>query len=125
MEYNLLLTNPLYIDGDVSNEEEQIQVYSEVVKQYRLTDGCKLLIKPHPRDQTDYRGEINGIVVDSMVSSEILCISEKLKLNKVVTLYSSSALAFSNCAETIIQVADNELEAINFCRKVLTGKKNL
>lgn len=118
-EYDLLLTNPLYIDGDVSSEEEQIRVYREVIKQYRLNDGRELLIKPHPRDNTNYLARIDGIVIDSMVSSEILCISKKLKLNKVVTLYSSSALAFKKYAREIIQVADDESGAIKYCKEVL------
>lgn len=118
-KYNLLLTNPLYIDGDVSSEKEQIQVYNEIIKQNNLIEGYKLLIKPHPRDKINYQSEINSIIIDSMVPSEILCISNKLKLGKVVTLYSSSAQVFIEHAETIIQIAENETEAISFCQKIL------
>ncbi len=118
-KYNLLLTNPLYIDGDVSSEQEQIEVYLEMIRQYKLDDGNKLLIKAHPRDNTDYRVISHAIIIDSMVSSEILCISKRLKLHTVVTLYSSSAQAFKNHAEKIIQVADSEDEVIEYCKKVL------
>ena len=121
-QYNLLLTNPLYIDGDVACEEEQIKVYQKIIKKYHLDDKCKLLIKPHPRDCTDYTKKIDGILIDGMISAEILCISRKLKLNRVVALYSSSADAFINQANEVIRIADNEEKGIIFCRKMLNKK---
>lgn len=121
-DYNLLLTNPLYIDGDVVCEEDQIKIYQKIIEKYHLNDGHKLLIKPHPRDCINYNGKIDGLLIDSMISSEILCISEKLKLNKVVTLYSSSADAFLKQANEVIRIADGEKEAILFCKKFLNEK---
>ena len=117
--YNILLTNPLYIDGDVASEEDQIAVYQKIIKTYRLNEGGKLLIKPHPRDNVNYTNKLNGIVIDNMISSEILCISQKLKKNKVATLYSSSADAFFGQAKKLIKIVDSEKEAIEYCRKIL------
>lgn len=122
--YNILLTNPLYIEGDVECEEDQVKIYQEIIKKNRLNEKYELLIKPHPRDKTDYNGKLEGILIDSMISSEILCISERLKLNKVVTLYSSSADIFVERAKKVIKIANDRKEGPMCCRKILREKEN-
>ncbi len=120
--YNILLTNPLYIEGDLESEEDQIKVYQEIIKRNHLNHGCKLLIKSHPRDKTDYHGKLEGILIDSMISSEILCISKKLKLNKVVTLYSSSAETFIGNVKEVIKIANDRKEGTLYCKEILKNK---
>ncbi|MCI9155559.1 MAG: hypothetical protein HFF44_01310 [Lawsonibacter sp.] len=49
----LILTEPLYQDGVVSTRETQKEVYRDMVASLR-EDGYSPVIKPHPRDETDY-----------------------------------------------------------------------
>ena len=67
----LLLTQPLYIDGTVSSEEEQIEIYKRLVAE-NITDE-KLVIKPHPRDLTDYSEAFpEAVIFDKNMPVEVV-----------------------------------------------------
>jgi hypothetical protein len=101
-EVNLLLTGPLAHDKAVESEEDQINCYKDAVAQ-NCDDTMPLLVKPHPRDTVDYSKVFpDAIVVDKIVSSEVLSLSNSLKINKVVTIYSTSISSFRNAKQLIM-----------------------
>ncbi|KAI4448330.1 hypothetical protein C823_002850 [Eubacterium plexicaudatum ASF492] len=63
---------------------------------------CRLLIKAHPRDKTDY-GKIfpDSIVVNNLVSVEVLAFATNLGIGKVLNLYSSTVDVFKHKCECI------------------------
>lgn len=111
VEYNLLLTNPLYKDNLVDSLEKQKDFFVRVVELY-LNDGRILMIKPHPRDNLDYKSIFdNAIIVPPGISSEILVFGSDLKLNCALTYYSTSIGIFDGIAEKVIQIERNEQDA--------------
>ena len=101
-EVNLLLTGPLAHDKAVESEEDQINCYKDAVSQ-NCNNGLPLLIKPHPRDTVDYSKIFpDAIIVDKIVSSEVLSLSNSLKIDKVVTIYSTSISSFRNAKQLIM-----------------------
>ncbi|MCI8443184.1 MAG: hypothetical protein HFG27_11735 [Provencibacterium sp.] len=104
--YDLLLTNPLAGDSFVSSEQAQIRFYRDTIQKY-FSSAHGVLIKPHPRDKVDYAKHFPGcVVVDKMISSEILMLSSQLHLGKVCTLFSSSANAFRRINADILILED-------------------
>lgn len=69
-EYEVVLTERLYILGKM-NKEDQKKFYEEVVSKF--IPEKKLIIKPHPDDAIDYR-EIfpNAIIIPREVPAELL-----------------------------------------------------
>lgn len=127
-EVNLLLTGPLAHDKAVASEEDQIQCYIDAVKQY-CNDGKLLLVKPHPRDDVNYEGIFdNSIVIDKIVSSEVLSLSETLHINKVITIYSTSISSFRNAKEMIMlgaEFLDNYHHLSKYAGKAITSQDDL
>lgn len=98
----ILLTQPLYADGLLTDEMAQIRLYHKIIEDY-MKDADMIVIKPHPRDQIDYRNFVpNSIIVDPVISAEILNLSSKLYFEKAVTLFSSSIHSFTNAKNRII-----------------------
>lgn len=83
----LLLTQPISeLEWIGVPESEKIDLYTKIIKKY---PGKKVLIKPHPREKTDYK----EIFVDCKILSnsypiELLFILG-LKVERIVTLFSS------------------------------------
>jgi len=70
--FHLLLTRALYADRIVETEEEQIQRHIELVKKC-LDDTSKLIVKPHPRDVTEYFKIFpEAIILDGNMPAEIM-----------------------------------------------------
>lgn len=100
--YHLLLTNPLLNDAFVSSEENQMRFYADLIQTY-FSPERPLLIKPHPRDAVDYRPYFpSAVIVPHEIASEIINFSRTLKIDQVLTLYSTSAESFRKKAEKII-----------------------
>ncbi|MEH7383521.1 glycosyltransferase family 52 [Bacillus sp. JJ1533] len=86
----LLITQPISEDKLV-NEKEKEQIYLKLVE--NNLDN-QVLIKPHPRDNTDYSFIKNGVkILDKNFPLEIPLLLNIMP-KKVVTLYSSVALDF-------------------------------
>ncbi|MGN1119345.1 MAG: glycosyltransferase family 52 [Oscillospiraceae bacterium] len=98
----LLLTQPLFADGVLSSEEEQIRIFSEAVADF-LEKGMTLIVKPHPRDTVDYTNVFEGAaILDKNMPIEILAITGNAHFSKVLTYYST---ALQSCkAEEYIQI---------------------
>lgn len=110
-KYNLLLTNPLALDGVVESIEAQKECYNKIYQEY-LDDAYPLIIKPHPRDTCLYDEVFpNAIIVNKDISSEIMNFSSKLKIQKALTFYSTSVEAFKNQAKNIEFISASEPEA--------------
>ncbi len=86
----LLLTQPLYIDGLVKTQREQIEIYRRLADD-NILSGEKLIIKPHPRDSADYSRDIpEAIVLDKNMPLEILTYMVSREFSRVVSLSSSA-----------------------------------
>lgn len=111
-EANLVLTGTLYDDGIVPDIKDIQRCYVDAVKKY-CDPNQLLIIKPHPRDSVNYKELFpNALIIDKNVSSEILGFAQSLKLNKVITLYSTSVTTFRR-AKDIIILGNDFLENYN------------
>jgi len=108
---DVVITQPLTVDGYVKNMEKQIEVYQKIIDSYSQ-DSDLILVKPHPRDFADY-AKLNGNIkiVHPCVSSEILAISQSLKIRNAITISSTSVGAFSSAENTVVLTKD-------YCKKV-------
>ena len=85
----LLLTQPLYIDKMVDFEEDQVEIYSDMINKY--IKEYKVYIKPHPRDVMDYKKiNKNVVIIDKNMPIEVLKFNSNIKFDKAVTIVSSS-----------------------------------
>lgn len=101
-EVNLLLTGPLSGDKILKSEEDQLKCYKDAVDLH-CKKGERLIIKPHPRDDVKYENTFpNAIIIDRVVTSEILGCCSSLKINKVITIYSTSLASFHNAKEMVM-----------------------
>lgn len=82
---NILFTQPLSEDGIIS-EYEKIEIYREVINQYNEE---LVLIKPHPRELTNYNNfASNTTVMEKDIPFELLNLVG-VKIEKAITLFSS------------------------------------
>lgn len=82
----ILFTQPLSEDGYIS-EDEKIQLYKRILTYINTTD--KIVVKPHPREKTDYlRFFDNIIVLDSKIPFELLSLNG-LQFSEVYTIFST------------------------------------
>ncbi len=118
-EVNLLLTGPLAHDGVLASEKDQLNCYYDAVN-LNCDMTKKLVIKPHPRDEVDYSRKFpNAIIVNKVVTSEVLSFCASLKIDKVVTIYSTSISSFQK-AKNMVVLGDEFLNGYN--RTAQTGK---
>lgn len=83
----MLITQPVSEDGIIS-EEEKIEIYSKILDRYK---NQSVIIKPHPREKTDYRKNFpNCYIMKEKYPIEILELVG-IKLKKAVTLFSTAA----------------------------------
>lgn len=94
----LLLTQPLSEDGFIL-EIEKIKIYQDIISQF---GNMKVVIKPHPREKTNYSEIMDGcVVIDGQYPAELICLNSK-KINTVITIFSTSIYSFSECRKIII-----------------------
>ncbi len=118
-EINLLLTGPLAADGALASVKDQLDCYWDAVSM-NCNNGKPLVIKPHPRDDVDYTERFpKALIIDKIVTSEVLSFSSSLKIDKVVTIYSTSVTSF-RMARDMIVVGDDFLN--NYHRTANIGK---
>ena len=95
----LLLTQPLYIDRMLDSEEMQIELFKEIVK--KEVEDESLIIKPHPRDMTDYSNDFpNAVILDKNMPVEIIELSKISNFLKVIS-YNSTSLKFIKACEYV------------------------
>lgn len=85
----ILYTQPLSEDGVIS-EEEKIELYRQIIKNY---DEKELIIKKHPREKTDYRVIFPKVeVLDQSFPAELFKLLD-IKLKKAITIFSTAVLS--------------------------------
>lgn len=118
-EINLLLTGPLAHDGALASEQDQLNCYYDAVR-FHCDMNKQLVIKPHPRDDVDYSRKFpNAIIIDKIVTSEVLSFCASLKIDKVITIYSTSVSSFQKAKDMIV-LGDSFLN--NYNRIAKTGQ---
>lgn len=84
----LLITQPLFEDGIVIGDDEQIVIYKRLAAKY--SRGYSLVIKPHPRDTVDYSVVFpNAVILNKNMPLEIVGLIEKPHFARVVSFGSS------------------------------------
>lgn len=84
----ILYTQPLSEDGIIS-EKEKIELYNKILDSY---DISKLVIKPHPREITDYSLYFKkAYIFCDNIPSELLPILG-IEFDKAITLFSTAVL---------------------------------
>ncbi len=85
----LLLTYPMYEDGVTDSVEKQLEIYQKFVAEN--APGEKLIIKPHPRDFTDYSDAFpEAVILDKNMPSEMFALMN-VCFKKILSLNSTSA----------------------------------
>ena len=88
----ILYTQPLSEDA-VITEEEKIEIYTNVIKNYKKET---LVIKQHPREKTDYKKIFPDIeILNQSFPAELFNLLD-IKFEKAVTLFSTAALSNKN-----------------------------
>lgn len=91
----ILFTQPISEDNFV-REEEKIDLYKKVLKNYDLKD---LIIKTHPREKTDYRKYfLEALILDNVFPSEFFMLFD-VKFDKAITLFSTAVLNLKDVKE--------------------------
>ena len=84
----ILYTQPLSEDGVIS-EEEKIELYRQIIKNY---DEKELIIKKHPREKTDYKTIFDKVeVLNQSFPAELFDLLD-IKFKKAITIFSTAAL---------------------------------
>lgn len=96
----LIITQPLSEDGILESEKKKIKIYKRIINEY--CNGELVAIKVHPRETTDYSNICKDIVVvDEMFPLEIINYLDDIKLNKIITISSTSINLIENSKEKI------------------------
>lgn len=96
---DLLITQPLSEDRILSNEKTKIELYRTIIKKYSKSDN--ILIKIHPRETTNYSEYFPGYaIIDVPFPIEIINFFP-VKINRVITISSTSLDLIQNCNERI------------------------
>lgn len=91
---SLLITEPLYEDGYLSSEYEQLKFYKTNCQKY-VKDGI-LVIKPHPRDQANYHSAFpDTIILEKNMPLEILDIVSHPHFKRILSVRSTCMNALS------------------------------
>jgi len=87
----IILTSPFTVDMPNFTEQEQIDLYREIVESY---DKNKVVIKTHPRDKINYSNFFPDIeVFNKPIPMQLLSLLG-VRFEKAVTVFSSSVLDF-------------------------------
>lgn len=91
----ILFTQPLSEDK-VITEEEKVELYSKILKKY---NNSSIIIKPHPREKTDYSKNFpNYYVMKERYPVEILELVG-INIKKAITIFSSAAFGLGKNIE--------------------------
>ncbi|HGY9592843.1 lipooligosaccharide sialyltransferase [Vibrio campbellii] len=82
----ILFTQPISEAGIVS-EDEKIQIYKEIIDKYNID-----MIKPHPRDISNYSKSFKCSIVDKFIPAEAMISPE----DKDITLYTLNSTSLYN-----------------------------
>lgn len=104
--FSILCPQPFSEDNLIS-EEEKIEIYKKAFDSIQRNE--KIIIKPHPREKTDYTKIFpNAIVLSNSFPMELAKVSG-IKFAKIYTVSSTVALNFSDSEIVLIKVEQNSL----------------
>lgn len=104
----LLLTTTLFEDGYADSHEQAAECFRRIVEKYEIP-GSTLIVKPHPRDVLRYEELFAGcVVVNPLISAEVLAFAEDLHIKRAITTYSSTVQAFDGICECIKTGTDSQ-----------------
>ena len=90
----LLLTEPLFIDEVCNSQEEQLAIYKSIVQELKR-GGLYVILKPHPRDKTDY-SELCIPQWDAYFPIELLNDFPNIRFDCAVAVSSSAIFTIKN-----------------------------
>ena len=97
----LIITQPLYMDGLVSSEKQQVNIYKKIIDLYCA--GDKIVIKTHPRDRVVYDEFSDDIIViNQCFPIEIFNFFNELHFKRIISVSSTSINLLKNCDEKIV-----------------------
>lgn len=88
----ILFTQPLFKDGFVKSEMEQLIVYKNIINEY-YEKNFQVTIKPHPRDNIEYSNLIEEYecnYIDKNIPSEVLNFNQNVCCDDIVSITSTS-----------------------------------
>lgn len=96
----LIITQPLSEDG-IMSEVDKIGIYKKVIEYY---GDSNVLIKPHPREKTNYAKIFPNIMVwEASFPIELIVYNDKnWGIKTVVTVYSTAVYSFDSCERVIL-----------------------
>ena len=95
---SILITQPFWEDGKMDSEQQKIDMYKNVIEKHMKND--KVIIKPHPREKSDYLKCFENIdVIDKNFPIEILLFYDSLVVDEIVTVASTSINLLNFCNE--------------------------
>ena len=110
----LLITEPLFVDKMVESKQKQYEIYFQILKKYNQNN---ILIKPHPRDEFNYKIKFKDIfVLKKAFPIEVIDFVGNF-FDKVITINSSAINLISNTKEKLI-LFDN-FNLTNIASKVI------
>lgn len=91
----ILVTQPISEDSSLL-EEEKINIYKKIIEKY---DENEILIKPHPRETTDYKKYFTNIdILEKNIPMEMISFLID-NLEEVITLFSTAVFEFKNISK--------------------------
>lgn len=96
----VIFTQPLLKDHFVKTEEEQLKVFENIARDWH-NKGYNLILKPHPRDEVDYKiiiDKYNISFIDKNLPSEILNFNPSFHFEVAVAL-TTTAINFLEYAD--------------------------
>lgn len=91
----ILITQPISEDSNLL-EEDKINIYKRIIEKYNEND---ILIKPHPREITDYKKYFPNIdILEKNIPMEIISFLVD-NLEEVITLFSTAVFEFKNISK--------------------------
>ncbi len=116
----LLLTQPLFVDGIVSTQEEQMNIFSRAINN-AIDSNQQLVVKPHPRDILSYEEKFpDALILDKNMPVEMFAILAEYNFAKIIT-YNSTALK-SLRAKEYIKIEEDKM-SIPVIDKIDSDKK--
>ena len=99
-EYSILITQPLFQDGFLESSIEQEELYCRIIDNYLKNE--RIIIKTHPREILNYEKLENTYIIREKFPLELINYCMNIKINKAVTISSTSIDTIYNCKEKII-----------------------
>lgn len=90
----LILTQPLSEDGLLKDENEKVLLYRKIIENYSKDE--KVLIKPHPREKTQYEKKFKCDVIKQIFPIEIINYFPNVMFSKVITVSSTAINLIKN-----------------------------